>query len=190
MSMIHSGPDFLAFTLGMVVNNYSFSITNILISLSEYLKNLNMSVESIQKIRNAYAEDLWEEYGTDDPLKINEITQKENIHIQSLSDDQIRELCRDIFNPSQMAIVITGGFDSANFREELENSLGQIPGREISNPFPSEKIPETVAVRTELSIDDLDAPYEDLVGYEYNYFVASNFKCHVMKDLFRMIGLE
>ena len=109
-----------------------------------------------------------------------------------LSDDQIKDLYRGLFNPSQMAIVITGGFDSTDLEVDLENSLGKIVGNELSGAPFYKKAPYTIAIREELpeNIIDQASSAENRVGYEYIYFVSPTFKSHVLKDIFRLMGLE
>ena len=175
--------DFLSFLQSFDGFYSATLLESFLRPISKLIGNVDMSGECIQAIRDEYLEEQLEEWS---------MSSFEDGDFFALGDDQIRELYRILFHPSQMAIIVTGCFDLTGLEEELENTFGRIQRDEVlGDDLPKKaKIPYARHVELFLDEDDDEFSSDASFGYEYIYAIEPSYTNLVLRDLWRVIGEE
>lgn len=175
--------------LGYWSMSYFFYLSNCisLPNFSDFFNFENISDQSIYKIRKKY----WKtrvKWNLGDELSrlVYGYNIKELDFLFSGDNDAIKKACQSLIDPSQMAVIITGHFDSADLEKDLEVLFGDISGDEISGTPLTFKHDGPIFFSKETSnlVDDIidEEILPDRI-YLYFYQFKPTIKNHVLNDL-------
>lgn len=183
-------------------NTYEFSLSQFdlkgaLLALSETIAKGTFSEKDIEEMREEYLEDqLLPKTGTFKEL----LFEGDEKYIAPFFEGEkpFEELFETLFDPSQMALVITGNFDRLGMETLIENLFADLPNRKMATSFISYKHLEPIAVTfTNVSLDEFyeidEVSEEETLSRDLNFYfypLEASYRSHVLSDLFSFIAFE
>lgn len=173
---------------------HSRNLNRGLLYFSERIKLKTLPDQCIQMLRNSFEEDreCLQKFAENEAewVKITQPTNyKEMDKLFSKDNDHINFASYSLFDPTQMALIVTGGFDLITIKSELQNMFSKTERPKNDYTYPdnnSRNNPILIITDNKYWIDEDDDEF-DLPNtcpiYRYFYQFDPTFRNQVLQDL-------